>query len=232
MKFPTQKFIEEFKKTPGAISVCEACAIHWLGTQANKEGFFIDIGSNAGKAAMSAASGIQNGTMCLVDPIYDLTNLEAFKHSVQGKPENIPWSYVFEPDFKNKVMDRIIDVSDMTPSLIGDYSLSALAKFENYGYVFLDSDDHDLPLIMSELRIIEDKMLPGGIIAFHDFRNQYSGPYEAYKYLLTTGKYEEIEIPWDEIRAYVSENNLEEGNDSWHMPGHVLPCFVGAVRKK
>lgn len=231
MNFPDSNFFEEFKKTPGAISVCESIAISWIASQSPKCGAFIDIGSNAGKAGMSAAHGIQNGAMVLVDPIYDLTNLEAFRHSIQGSPENMPWAYVSDPEFNNKVKDRITAVSDMTPALMGDYSLSALKKFSEFAYVFLDSDDHDLPLIMSELEIIKDRMLPGGIIAFHDFRNQYSGPFEAYRNLLTTGKFEEIVIPWDEIRSFVSENNLENGNDSWHMPGVDYPCFVGAVRR-
>lgn len=231
MDIVSDKFIEEFKKTPGAISVCEACAIAWLGSQA-PNGTFIDIGSNAGKAAMSAAHGIQEGILYMVDPIFDLNNREAFKHSVQGAPENVPWGYAFEPDFDKQVCGRIKDVSYMTPILIGDYSESALKKFNNYGYVFLDSDDHDLPLIMRELDIIQDRMVPGGIIAFHDFRNQYAGPYEAYQEMLLTGKFEEIEIPWNFIRAFVSDNNLENGNNSWHMPDVALPCFVGALRRK
>jgi hypothetical protein len=243
MNFPSKEFIENFKKTPGAISVCESIAIAWLGSKAPR-GTYIDLGSNAGKAAMSAAYGIMpeeeksiiGGRLIeyinMVDPIYDLTNLEAFKHSVQGKPENVPWGYVFDPGFKDKINKRITTISGMTPFFVGDYSLSAIEKYNDYGYVFIDSDDHQPELVMEEVRLLEDKMIKGGIIAFHDFRNQYHGPYEGYQYLLSTGKYESIEIPWDEIRAYVSENNLEEGNDSWHMPDDKLPCFVGALRRK
>jgi hypothetical protein len=230
MKFPSKEFIEEFKKTPGAISVCEAIAITWLGSQV-QHGTCIDVGSNAGKAAMSAAHGIQEGVLHLVDPIYDMENREAFKHSLQGSPENVPWGYAFDPKFREIVEDRIKSVSGMTPDLIGDYSLSALDKYDSYGYVFLDSDDHQPELVLAEVKLLEDKMVLGGIIAFHDFRNQYHGPHEAYLYLLDTGKYESIDIPWDEIRQYVSENNLETGNESWHMPGIDLPCFVGAVRR-
>lgn len=231
MIFPSKEFIEEFKKTPGAISVCEAIAIRWLGSQV-VSGVCMDIGSNAGKAAMSAANGIEVCALHMVDPIYDLTNLEAFEHSVQGSPENVPWGYVNDPYFKEKVAGRIKAVSGMLPNLIGDFSLSAISKFTDYGYVFVDSDDHQLELVMAEVKLLEDRMIPGGIIAFHDFRNQYHGPYEGYLYLISTGKYEAIDIPWDQIRAYVSENNLEANNNSWHMPGDALPCFVGAVRRK
>lgn len=231
MNFPTKEFFDIFKKTPGALSVCESISIYWLGTQV-KSGACIDIGSNAAKAAMSAAHGIQNGSLIMVDPIYDLTNLEAWKHSIQGHPDNLACGYASEPDFKDKVKDRIINVSDMTPALQGDYSLSALNKFSDYGYVFLDSDDHQEELVMSEVKLIEDKMIQGGIIAFHDFQNQYHAPKMGYDYLLATGKYEPIEIPWEEIVEYVKENDLEKGNDSWHMKDVEFPCFVGAVKRK
>lgn len=233
MNYPTKEFIEEFKRTPGAISVCEAVAIYWIASQSPEGGIYMEVGSNAGKASMSAAHGIdRESPFFMVDPIYDLNNREAFKHSVQGSPENVPWGYVFEPDFNSRVCNRITTVSKMTPFLLGDYSVNVFNNNKNYSYVFIDSDDHQLELVMEEVKILEDKMIPGGIIAFHDFQNQYHGPFEAYKYLISTGKYEAINIPWDDIKKFVSENNLESGNDSWHMPGHALPCFVGAVRRK
>ena len=235
MKFPSEQFFTEFKKTPGAISVCESIGINWLSKQAPK-GVFMDIGSNAGKAAMSAAAVASLSRdmhpMYLVDPIYDMTNRESFKHSIQGSPENVPWGYAFDPKFNGIVETRIKSVSVMNPKLLGDFSVSAIKKFDNYAYVFIDSDDHQPELVMEEVKLLEDRMVPGGIISFHDFRNQYHGPYEGYLYLLSTGKYETIDIPWSEIQAYVSENNLEEGNDSWHMPGVDFPCFVGAVKRK
>lgn len=233
MNFPTKEFFEEFKKTPGAISVCEAIAIYWLGSQSPEGGYYVEVGSNAGKASMAASHGInRSDVFFMVDPIYNLQNREAFEHSVQGTPENIPWGYVFEPDFNDKVRNRISSVSKMLASLQGDYSTNVFKAHNEYSYVFIDSDDHQEELVMEEVTLLEDKMIPGGIIAFHDFRNQYYGPFAGYTYLLETGKFEPVNIPWDEIRAYVSENNLEEGNNSWHMPGVDLPCFVGAVKRK
>jgi hypothetical protein len=233
MKFPSKEFIEEFKKTPGAISVCESISIYWLGTQVPEGGYYVEVGSNAGKASMSAAHGInRDDIFIMVDPIYNLKNREAFTHSVQGIPENIPWGYVFEPDFNDKVKKRIESVSKMSAKLEGDYSTNVFKAHSGYAYVFIDSDDHQPELVMEEVKLLEDKMIPHGIIAFHDFRNQYHGPYEGYQYLLSTGKYEAIDIPWEDIRTYVTENNLEEGNDSWHMPDDKLPCFVGALKRK
>lgn len=245
MNFPSNEFFEEFKKTPGAISCCESCAISWLAQQIpDNNGTCMDIGSNAGKAAMSAAYGMRHlhkryeggGSsywLYMIDPIYDLGNLEAWKHTIQGAPENMPWDYVNYPDFIQKVKYRIEFVSDrlISPFLKGTYSIDAIKNTPKLGYVFLDSDDHQEELVMAEVKLLEDKMVQGGIIAFHDFGNQYIGPRKGHEYLITTGKYENIEIPWQEIRDHVIAYNLEDGNNSWHMPGVALPCFVGAVKR-
>lgn len=85
---------------------------------------------------------------------------------------------------------------------------------------------------MKEVLALEDRMVEGGIIAFHDFRAQFLQVNEAYDYLLGTGKYEEIKIDWNEIVSYVNENELEVGNISWHHQELQNPCFVGALRRK
>jgi hypothetical protein len=231
MTFPDNNFFEEFKKTPGAISVCEAIAIFQIASQATKGGAYIDLGSHAGKAAMSAAHGIQNGSMIMVDPIYDLGNVEAFKHSIQGSPENIPWAYALEPGFKGEVKDRIMAVSDMTPALFGDYSENALKKFDQFSYVFIDSDTHEEPMIKAELDLIVNKMVPGGIIAFHDFNSEFIAVHEAHQKLIETGRFENVKIDWDAIVQFVKERDLEKGNISWHHNDVEFPCFVGAVRR-
>lgn len=236
MKKPTPEFIELFKSTPGALSVCESIAIFNLASEVPEGNYIcVDVGSNHGKAAMSAAHGLSQVKLYMVDPVYDPANREAFKHSVQGVPENIPWGYVLEPSFKAKVKLIIKCASDggMTAKLLGQHSTDALSKFlKPFSWVFLDSDDHQLDLIMSELAIIEDRMVNGGIIAFHDYLNQYSGPAEAHKYLLSTGKYENVDIPWEEIVEYVKDGDMETGNNSWHNQETPFPCFVGAVRRK
>lgn len=146
---PTEDFLKKFKSTPGAISVCEAFAIYWLGTQITGKGICIEVGSNAGKASMAATHGINKKTdFFMVDPIYDLNNKESFKHSVQGSPENIPWGYVFEPDFNEKVINRIKSVSEMSPYLLGDYSTNVFKNGDGYEYIFIDSDDHQPELVM------------------------------------------------------------------------------------
>lgn len=234
MILPSKENIELFKRTPGAISVCESIAIMNIAAQA-PEGIYLECGSNAGKAAMSAASGLKKGIFYMVDPIYDLTNLEAWKHSQYGHPDKLAWGYVNEPDFYDNVKASIRIVSGLLvePVLMGDYSENAIPKYDNYSYVFIDADNHQSELVFAEIKLLEDRIIQGGIIAFHDFNNQFIAPQEAHKYLIETGKYENIEINWKEIFDYVRENNLEENNNSWHEKGsNEFPCYVGAVKRK
>ena len=230
MKFPNQAFFDTFKPVPGAISCSEACAIYYVASQAPK-GVYMDIGSHAGKAAMAAAIGLRSGLLYMVDPIYDLSNREAWAHSDQRAPENLPWGYVNEEGFYDSVKKRITLLTDgmVTPILLGDYSAHALNQYDFYGYVFIDSDQHTTEMVMEEVKLIEDKVLKGGIVAFHDFENQFIGPKTGYEYLISTGKYERVEIPWESITAYVGDR--EEGNNSWHAQDQKYPCFVGAVRR-
>ncbi len=234
MIFPSRSFIERFKETQGAFSVCESIAlmnIAWTVPSGN----YIECGSNAGKSGMSAAYGLSKGIFYMIDPIFDLTNREAWSHSVQEKPENLAWNYVNEEGFNQKVKDRISFASAgrVTPVLLGSYSEAELPKYPPYSFAFIDSDIHAAEVCVTEVKLIEDLMVSGGAIAFHDYGNQYHGPMVAYQYLLSTGKYEPIEIDWDDIFNYVRDRNLEEGNDSWHQNGsNEFPKYVGAVRKK
>lgn len=234
MIYPIQQFIDEFKKSPGALSVSESIALMNI-TSGCKEGNYIECGSNAGKSGMSAAYGLPEGKFYMIDPIFDLTNLEAWKHSIQGHPSNLAWGYASEPDFKDKVMSRIIFASmgRVEPILLGSYSELELPKYGDYSFAFIDSDNHQRERVFTEISILEDKMVQGGIIAFHDFGNQYIYPKEGHSHLIATGKYENVEINWSEIFDYVRENKLEDGNNSWHEKGsEEFPKFVGAARRK
>jgi hypothetical protein len=87
---------------------------------------------------------------------------------------------------------------------------------------------------MQEAKLLENRIVQGGIIAFHDYKNQFTEVEIAYDYLLSTGKYEPIGINWQEIFDYVKEHNLEEGNNSWHLYPELPhpPNFVGALKRK
>lgn len=234
MVLPSKEFLELFKKTPGAISVCESIAIMNITNEVIK-GTYIECGSHAGKSGMSAAAGLKyKGKFYMIDPVYDLNNFEAWKHTIQGHPDNMGWLYFKEKLFRNRVYNNIVIASNwkIVPVLIGDYSENVLSKYKDYTYVFIDSDNHSHERVESELELIKPRMKVGGIIAFHDFGNQYIAPREAHAKLIQSGDYENIDIDWNAIFGYVRENNLEEGNDSWHEKGsNEFPCYVGAARK-
>lgn len=234
ISIPSKEFFDVFKKTPGALSCCEAIAIHNLCLQV-PEGTYIEAGSNAGKSSMAAASSLPKGDFYLIDPIFDLTNLEAWEHSQQRHPDNLAWRYAADKGFKEEVKSRVKKVSNnkINPILAGDYSENVLPKHPPYSYVFIDSDSHSHERVFGEINIVKNLMVQGGIIALHDFKNQYIAPQEAHKYLIETGEYENVPIDWESIFNYVRENNLEEGNNSWHEKGsEEFPKFVGAVKRK
>ncbi len=234
MVIPSKEFIELFKKTPGAFSVCESIALMNITSQVI-EGNFIECGSNAGKSGMSAAYGLPKGKFYMIDPIFDLSNIEAWKHTIQGHPDNLAWGYVNDKNFNNEVRDRIYIASEkrVMPILCGTYSEEEIPKHDNYSFAFIDSDNHQPERVKAELELLIPRMKQGGIIAFHDFGNQYIAPKQAHAELVQSGQFENIDIEWKEIFDYVRRDNLEEGNNTWHEKGsEEFPKFVGAVKRK
>lgn len=209
---PSKEFLEVFKKTPGALSVCESIAIMNIASEAPNDymsGIYLEVGSYYGKSGMSAMVGFKTGRFMLVDPIFEN---ESLAMEVLGR--------VFHTNEKIGVgTDK-------------GYSTDVIPTFNNLSYVFIDSGSHGDGLPMQEVRILEDRIVPNGIIAFHDYQSQFVEVEQAYNYLLSTGKYEPIPIDWNSIIEYVRENNLEQGNNTWHHTEMEFPCFVGAVRRK
>lgn len=210
MILPSKEFWDVFKNTNGALSASESLAISNIASQCPPRGLAIEFGVYRGKSAMSAMAAENFAEFHLVDTEF-------------GK--EIPVSEVGE---------NLIKAVPNHPRLvfIVGSSLDYLAGSDcMFSYVFVDSGNHqDLPML--EVKALEDRIVPGGIIAFHDYNCQFIQVNEAYEYLLGTGKYEEVPINWDEIVQYVNENNLEEGNMSWHHNELKNPCFVGALRRK
>ena len=206
---PSKEFWKIFKKTNGALSCAEALAIMNLASLAPK-GYWLELGVYHGKSAMAAANGGICICFILVDPIFndaDIDILEGIKKAVNYDIGLLPYD---------------------------DYSINMLPKTtEVFSYVMVDSGSHQDGIPMQEVKLLEDRIIKDGVIAFHDFRSQFIEVEEAYNYLLGTGKYEEIIINWKEITDYVDENNLEDGtNKSWHHTELKNPCFVGALRRK
>jgi hypothetical protein len=245
MRFNLQTIVESpivdiFKKTPGAVSVCEGLGIYYaVSSHLLPHGHRIDLGSHAGKSSTFAVAAlarqIGNSEFTMLDPVYDLYNLEAWSQTVQLAPDHVPWSYVHDREFKNDILKRMEVISGgiVKVNLVGDISMNHLPKLEgDFSYVFIDSDDHQPDLVNWEVDFLKDRMAPGGIILFHDFANQYHAPREAAERLVKEGNYNFIDIPWGEIKEAVAAKKLEEGNESWHMPCDPLPCFVGGVIRK
>lgn len=208
MILPTKEFIEVFKKTNGALSVCESIAIMNIAAQA-PEGLYMELGTHRGKSAMSALIGLKNEVFFAVDPMYE------------------------DEDISYEIEDVLLQINGTVAiEMISDISVNAIQKYDEYAYVFVDSGSHQDGLPLMEVKLLEDRMVQGGIIAFHDFRSQFIEVEAAYMYLLGTGKYEEIDINWREIIEYVKENDLEKGNLSWHHNELEFPCFVGALKRK
>ena len=240
MIFPTQEQIDLFKSTPGAISVHEMMAIINVAAQAPK-GTCAEMGSHRGKSGIAASIGLsstENHELHMVDPLYDMENLEAWSHADQKHPDNA-WQGAKESDFRQKLIQYVSfatgEPAKVKPILHGDYSTNAIPglhkQYGDFAYVFIDSDQHQYELVHAECELLRDRMMIGGIIAFHDFQSQFSGVEQAYREMLQGGFYQEIPIDWDRIKTYVKDIGGEAGNESWHHTDKEAPCFFGAIRR-
>lgn len=212
MTIPDRNFIEVFKTITGAFSVAEAIALYNICLDA-PDGTWMELGSHKGKSSSVIAYAMKgkNGKFLLIEPEFKDT---AWLKEVAAKL-----------DFDN---------TKVTFSLYADYSLNFIERSAlTYSFVFVDSGVHD-DMVMEEVKMLEDKVVQGGIIAFHDYLNQFSAVERAYNYLLSTGKFEPIGIDWQPIFDYVNEHNDEADNNSWHTYPELPhpPNFVGAVKRK
>lgn len=236
MIFPSQEQLELFKKTPGAFSVHEMVAAINVASQA-PYGTCFESGSHRGKSGIANSIGLSytsNRVMHMIDPLYDMSNLEAWKHSCQGHPDNA-WQGAREPGFNGSVVNTIHSATGGTISaeLWGDCSVSAIpaihGKHGDIAYAFLDSDTHTYELLKAEVDLLIGKVKVGGILSFHDLGSQFLGVEQVYREMLQGGAYHEISIDWESIKAWVSANGGEDGNVSWHHNTNPAPCFFGAI---
>jgi hypothetical protein len=208
MNVPDLSFWAEFKKTNGAFSTVEAIALYNICLQV-PEGDYAELGVYKGKSAMIAAAGLPPGIFTLI-----------------------------EPEFSDKEWDDEVfqKVSAINPNVLvqtlNEYSTDIIPDMGPMAYVFVDSGSHQDGLPMQEVKLLEDKMVQGGVIAFHDWDSQFKEVKEASDYLVSTGKYEYVPIDWSGIIAYAKANDLENGNTSWHHNELDFPCFLGAVKRK
>lgn len=206
---PLNSFWELFKKTEGAFSTAEAIALINICLDV-PHGTYLELGTHKGKSALAASYSMDGGEFFLDDLIFE------------------------DNQIRNTVLEKL---STYNPAVkfnaIAKLSTEVIPFFDNLSYCFVDTGDHSEELVSSEVLLLEDRIAPNGIIAFHDLDNQFVAVRKWYDYLVSTNKYEPIVIDWVSIFNYVRENNLEEGNNSWHEKGsEEFPKFVGALKRK
>jgi hypothetical protein len=209
MILPDDNFWKAFKETPGAFSCAEALALVQI-SALTPDGIFAEFGTHKGKSTLASIYGRRPSAMLLNDLIFEDDNI------------------VREVGVAIRKIDKFIALRFYECE-----SVKLIPQYK-YAYAFLDTGDHGEDLVQSEKVLLEDAIVSGGILAFHDLDNQFTAVRRCYDQLLATGKYEEIPINWNEIFEYVKEYNLEEGNNSWHVYADLPhpPNFVGALRRK
>lgn len=238
IKIPSPNLIGLFKTTQGAISLHEFFAISWLASQAPSNGVCLDIGTNAGKAAVAQSSGFAASTYIhCIDTVFDLENDVAWKDNhMQPDRNTTGWSWIYEKDFKQKVISRIAAASkhNVSAILYGESVMTAVPRLgaDGVAFAFSDADSANKWLVDGIADALAPNMVKSGIIAWHDWSSQFFPPKEASDRLIATGQFEQVAIPWDEIKEAVDSIGGEHvGNDSWHHRETERPMFVGAVRK-
>lgn len=214
-EIPSASFIEKFKATTGAFSVAEAIALYNICLQA-PDGNYIELGTHKGKSTLVALAALKPNIFTLVEPEFDKSiPIKEVAETISSFRKG--FTICYSPTYSTDVLQPIDGVDKV-----------------KYAYVMLDSGDHGEELVQAEKTLLEDRIISGGILAMHDLNNQFTAVRRMYDQLLQTGLYEEVKVDWPAILKYVTENNLEEGNQSWHLYpdlGHP-PNFVGAVRRK
>jgi len=208
----TPEFWKDFTSTVGAFSCAEAVCLRELVLE-SKPGVFLELGSHRGRSSICIASALPTqSSLILVEPEF----------------ENKEW----HKDVFDRVSKYLIDETKFR--LFIGYSCDAISVFNEISFCFVDSGTHSDDLVMNESKMLEDRMIIGGIIAYHDKGSQFTKVDEAYSYLLSTGKYEEVKIDWNKIFDYLKENDLQDGELSWHVYPELPhpPNFIGALRRK
>jgi hypothetical protein len=233
-----KEWLDKIKSLNGAIALSESIGIDQVilsGFKSVEKGIAIDLGSHAGRSSISAIKALSRfhnviNEMCLVDLLYDLDNPD-WSITVQQDKNNIPWGYAKETTFKDTVKQNVELFSRIPVTLYGLSSRQFLEKKkERINYIFIDSDDHQMSLVLEECKTIENRVNRGGLVLFHDFKNQYVGPAIGYDFLLSTKKYEKVDMDWvypEQILKYYDYLDL----NNWHMPGVLFPRFVGCLRR-
>lgn len=232
---PNEQFWKVFKETAGAFSTAEAIALYNI-CLAAPEGEYAEFGTYKGKSALVALIALKKGMLHLVDPILDSESIKEMVEVIVKIERgcNFDFYKTTSIDAMEKLKHQDWGGVDAKTGEVFKVPREYGKNTGDFSYVFVDSGSHGDGLPMQEAKLLEDRMVQGGIIAFHDYKNQFTEVEIAYDYLVGTGKYERIDINWQEIFDYVKEHDLENGNNSWHIYNELPhpPNFVGALRRK
>lgn len=233
MIIPTKEFLDIFRNTDGALSVTESIAIMNIAAQVNPCGKYIELGTHKGKSTFASVYGFMEST--------DYYTLWDKEWEEKRQPPRAAGITLVDIEFgasinSDEVYDKLKKLgSGLTINRSILPSVEAIVELclNGYDWVFVDTGNHGDGLPMQEVKLLEDRIKEKGIIVFHDYKNQFTEVEAAYNYLVSTGKFESIEIEWQPIFDYVKENNLEEGNQSWHLYPELPhpPNFVGALKR-
>lgn len=218
IKYPPINFWDHFNNTVGAMSTAEAIFMYNACLEVPNEGVWVEMGCHKAKSTLVSLMA-----WCKRD-------FHEF--------------YLLEPEFNNT--EFIVSVNNSVSKFRkefgsetlclkrAEYSTDFLPKHERYGYIMWDTGSHSHELVSQEKPLLEDKIIKDGILVMHDINSQFIACTEAYNDLINSGKYEPLLFDWKEIFYYVKENNLEEGNQSWHLYPELPhpPNFIGALKRK
>lgn len=242
-----KEIMDHFKNVPGAISFTEAIAamlvIDKYLPEVTAKGIAVDLGTHMGKIAciesyMLAKTPNDIKEFCLVDPLFDMMNDKEWERSYvkltkDRKPEG--WQI-----FDNHNEFTLNNVSKAAPTslTVTPYGLSSLSFFNQrtdpIALMMVDSGDHLHDIVFSEIELFKDRVVPNGLVFYHDFANQFTAPLEGVQYLCKECGYEQIEMPWKEAEFLAEMFGLEEkDNNSWLNYGDIQYYnFMGCCRKK
>lgn len=212
IKYPSKEVIKQFQETHGAMSVAEGLALYNICLQA-PQGEWVELGSHRGKSTtMISAATTEGSTLHLVEPEFE------------------------DKEWEKDVIEKVsrFGKAEMVITY-ADYSTNVLPKiFKHLSFLFVDSGNHGEEIVQSEKPLYENKIVSGGIIAFHDLNSQFTAVTRCYEQLIASGNYDIIEIDWTSILDFVENNNLENENKSWHLYPELPypPNFIGALKRK
>jgi len=234
MTNPNLIFFEHFASVWGAFGVAEAYALFRTIVEeapSDKNYCCVEFGSHKGKAASAFAYALKDNkkadVLFLVDPLYEMDTVDWSRTNLGSKEVmKNTYQYVDENTYVSEVVQAVSKHSShQLFYLIGKLSVDFLKESTMpIGIAHIDSDPHEYNMIKEEMSLLEPLLIENALLFFHDYKNQFKDPAKVVDELVASGKYELIEMHWEEAEAFVKEYDLEKKNNSFHDAGRHLAC--------